>query len=244
MNAAPADQLRLLDLADLDERLRQAEHTRRNPPQAARVKELLAARPGLSHELAQRQSVVDDLRAEQERIESDVRVVAARRERDTSLLQTVSNPKDAAGLEHELASLGRRQRELEDGELEVMERLEAAEAAVAEQEAALAETNAEGARLSAEAKQLVADATARIEELTRDRGAVTASLPAALVAQYDRIVGRGGVGAALLRARTCTGCHMVLSGTDLGELRRAQEDEVLTCPECGCILVRTGESGL
>ncbi|MFT4307619.1 MAG: C4-type zinc ribbon domain-containing protein [Microbacterium sp.] len=244
MKAAPADQLRLLDLADLDARLRQTEHTQRNPPQAARVKELLDSRPALSHELAQRQSAVDDLRGEQDRIEADVRIVQARRDRDAALLQTVSSPKDAAGLEHELASLARRQRELEDGELEVMEQLETAEAAVAAQEARLAEVNAEGARLSAEAKQVVADAAARVEQLTRDRADVVASVPAGLVAQYERNTARGGVGAALLRARTCTGCHMVLSGTDLGVLRQIDADEVAACPECGCILVRTGESGL
>ncbi len=37
---------------------------------------------------------------------------------------------------------------------------------------------------------------------------------------------------------------MVLSGTDLGVLRAAAPDTVVTCPECGCILVRTEESGL
>ena len=37
---------------------------------------------------------------------------------------------------------------------------------------------------------------------------------------------------------------MVLAGTDLQVLRQAAEDHVVTCPECGCILVRTEESGL
>ena len=37
---------------------------------------------------------------------------------------------------------------------------------------------------------------------------------------------------------------MVLSGTDLHTLGQAAEDDVVTCPECGCILVRTEESGL
>ena len=37
---------------------------------------------------------------------------------------------------------------------------------------------------------------------------------------------------------------MVLAGTDLQAMRLAAEDAVVTCPECGCILVRTEESGL
>jgi uncharacterized protein len=37
---------------------------------------------------------------------------------------------------------------------------------------------------------------------------------------------------------------MVLSGTDLSTIRQAAADAVVTCPECGAILVRTEESGL
>ena len=37
---------------------------------------------------------------------------------------------------------------------------------------------------------------------------------------------------------------MVLAGSDLSALRAAAPESVVTCPECGCILVRTEESGL
>jgi hypothetical protein len=37
---------------------------------------------------------------------------------------------------------------------------------------------------------------------------------------------------------------MVLPSTDLNDIRRAKDDLVVFCPECGCILVRTEESGL
>lgn len=243
MNAAPADQLRLLDLADIDTRRTQAEAARRNPPQAVRVKELMAQRQTLSQGLSERRGVVDDLQAELRRIESDVAVVEARAARDTELLRTTASPKDAAGLEHELASLTRRQGELEDTQLELMERLEAAQAAVAEQEALIEQTNSEGALQSEAAKRHVDEASTRYEQLGRDRAAVARDIPDALVALYDKLAERSA-GAALVRARTCLGCHMMLSGTDLNVLRQAAEDAVVMCPECGCILVRTDESGL
>ena len=44
VKASFADQRRLLDLADADLAAQQADHARRNPAQAARVKELLAER--------------------------------------------------------------------------------------------------------------------------------------------------------------------------------------------------------
>ncbi|HKT56999.1 MAG TPA: C4-type zinc ribbon domain-containing protein [Microbacterium sp.] len=243
MNATPTDQRRLLDLAEIDTRMRQADHARKNPAQAARVQELLGRRQELSRELGARQGIRDDLRLELSRIEGDVSVVDARRVRDEGRLQTVTNPKDAQGLESELAALARRKSDLEDAELEIMERLEQAEAAVAEQEQVIAEVNAEGAALSAAGKTAVAEATAVYEAAERDRSAIAASVPAELVALYDRLALRG-VGAALLRRQTCEGCRMVLSGTDLHAISGAAGDAVVTCPECGCILVRTEESGL
>ena len=243
MKATAADQRRLVEVAQLDARIRQADHARRNPPQAARVQELLGRRQELSAELSNRLGARDDLRTELSRIESDVAVVDARAARDAQRLASSSNAKEAQGLESELAALARRKSDLEDAELSVMERLELADAAVAEQEGLIAATNAEGAELSAEAKRLVAEATATFDAASRDRAAVAGTVPADLLALYDKLAARSA-GAAYLRARTCEGCHMVLSGTDLNVLRQAAEDAVVNCPECGCILVRGDETGL
>lgn len=243
MKASPADQRRLLDLASLDAVARQADHARKNPAQHARVQELLAQRQVQSAELTRLLGIRDDVNAELARLESDVALVEARAARDAERLQKSSNPKEAQGLEHEIASLAKRKSDLEDAELELMERLESADAEIAAQEALIAATNDEGTRLSAEGKTAVAEASVRFESATRDRAALAAGLPADLVGLFDRLAARG-IGAGLLRRRTCEGCHMVLSGTDLHTLRQAAEDDVVMCPECGCILVRTEESGL
>lgn len=243
MNSSPADQRRLLDLAELDERIRRADAARKNPPQAARVNELVAHRQRLNQELSARLGARDDLKTELSRIESDVAVVDARAARDSDRLAASTNSKEAQGLESELAALARRKNDLEDAELAIMERLEIADAAVAEQESLIAATNAEGAELSAEGKRAVAEATAAFDAATRDRAAVAGGVPADLLALYDRLAVRSA-GAAFLRRRTCEGCHMVLAGTDLQVLRQAGENDVVMCPECGCILVRDDESGL
>lgn len=224
-------------------RIRRAETARKNPPQAARVQELVALRATQSQELSRLAGVRDDLRTELKRIESDVAVVDARSRRDADRLAASSNPKEAQGLESEIASLARRKSDLEDAELDVMERLEAAEREATAQEGLVAETNAEGARLSAEAKNVVATATRDLDQNQRDRGVITGEIDPALVALYDRLAARG-VGAGLLRASTCEGCRMVLSGTDLNVVRQAAKDAVVHCPSCGGILVRTEESGL
>lgn len=241
VNADPADQRKLLDLADLDARIRRDEKVAAHPPQAERVRELIAQRATLTQELSTRANTRDDFTVELKRLESDVAVVDARIARDAQRLAAATNPKQAQGLESELTSLHRRKSDLEDTEIALMERLEAADAAVAEQEALIAETNAQGAQLSAEAKTTVADATTRLEGARRDRDAVAASVPADLLALYERLASRGN-GAGLLRAGACEACRMVLPPSDLATVRRSQTDDVVFCPECGAILVRTEES--
>ncbi|MFJ4175782.1 zinc ribbon domain-containing protein [Microbacterium sp. NPDC089696] len=243
MNASPEHQRILLDVADLDRRIAQAERARTKPAQAARITELVAIRQDQLRELTSLTGARDDVRTELTRLESDVVLVEQRRARDADRLAAATNSKEAQALEHEIASLTRRQSDLEDAQLDVMGRVEDADAAVAAQQALLDTTTAEGSALTAQAKADVAAATELGAQLGRDREAVTATLPAPLLAEYTRRAANSA-GAALLTRGTCEGCRILLPGTDIAEIRRAAEDAVVSCPECGCILVRTEESGL
>lgn len=243
MNATPADQRILLDLADLDRRIAAAETGRKNPPQAARIAELTAQKQGQSQELAQRLGVRDDVQLELTRLESDVSVASARRDRDRDRLATASDPKQAVAYENEITALTKRLSDLEDAELEVMERLEQAEAAVAEQKVVIDGTNEEGARLTAEARELIASMGTTIEQLQRDREAVGSRIPEALMAKYTQLQ-KDGIAAGLLQRAMCGACNIVLNASDLQEIRSASDDAVVFCPDCGAILVRTEESGL
>ena len=73
---------------------------------------------------------VSDLAREQLKFEKEIEQVRARRDRDESRLASgaITASKQLQDLEHEVATLGRRQSDLEDGELEVMERAETAQA--------------------------------------------------------------------------------------------------------------------
>ncbi|MFY9712740.1 MAG: C4-type zinc ribbon domain-containing protein [Microbacterium sp.] len=243
MNAAPEHQRILLDVADLDRRLAQAERARTQPTQSSRINELSALRQEQLRELTALTGTREDARTELVRLESDVKVAEQRRARDAERLAASANSKEAQALEHELASLAKRLSDLEDAELDVMGRVEDADAAVAAQQALIDATTAEGTQLTVQAKADVAAATELIAQLGRDRAAVAAPVPADLLAEYTRRAAKA-TGAALLTRGTCEGCRMVLSSTDLNDIRRAEPDAVIFCPECGCILVRTEESGL
>lgn len=245
MNANPAEQRTLLRIQDLDSRTAQIARLLKSLPQDAQLAELRAADETRLRERAEAQGVLDDARAELRRIETDVEMVEARILRDTQREAGSASAKDVTALELEIDSLRRRKSELEDAELVVMERVEQAEAALAEIDAR-AEQRAE-ARLALEAERTEAQAALEREagEAASDHRALAATIAADLLALYEQRRDRNaGVGAGLLRQRTCGACAMVLTGADLDRIRSLPDDALVQCPECESILVRTEESGL
>jgi hypothetical protein len=138
VKARPADQRALLDVVDLDIRIRQAVHALSKPAQAPRLAALQGEVAAASRVVTDLLGAKEDADLEVARIEADVKVVSERRARDEARLAASTNPKDAQALESELDSLARRTRTLEDAELEAMERVESAAAAVADAEAIVA----------------------------------------------------------------------------------------------------------
>ena len=245
MKASPADQQELLRLQSLDTRLQQLAHRLGALPQAAPLAELAKRDTAVRGTRAEAVGGLEDARAELTRLESDVAMVEARIARDGDRLQHTSSTKDVAALEAELASLARRLSDLEDQELAVMEKVETAEAAVAGIDAERATIASEAAALEAERDEAASGLGTERDAAERDRAVVAGGVPAELLTFYEqRRLRGGGVGAALLRQRTCSGCTITLTGSDLEQVRRAAPDDVLQCPECDRILVRTDESGL
>ena len=63
------------------------------------------------------------------------------------------------------------------------------------------------------------------------------------MALYDKLrVQLGGVGAAALQQRRCSGCQLELTPADRSRILAAPPDEVVRCEECRRILVRVPES--
>lgn len=245
MKASPLEQKELLRLQAADIKIVQLTHQTTTLPEIAVLQTLGASLDGKKTTLATRAGARDDVRTELRRTESDVDVVEKRIQRNTERAQATSSAKDVQAYEVELTALRKRLLDLEEIEIAVMERLEEHDAAVAiveaERDALLAQIQqTENARDA----QLV-EVNRQLGELVRDRKTVADSIAAELAALYEkrRITGHGNA-AALLRARTCSGCTMTLTGSDLAEVRLAPVDDVVFCPDCGAILVRTEESGI
>ncbi|MFI2199733.1 zinc ribbon domain-containing protein [Streptomyces sp. NPDC020192] len=247
MNAAPADQIRLLDVQALDVRLQQLAHRRKSLPEHAEIDTLNKDLTQLRDLLVAAQTEESDTAREQTKAEQDVDQVRQRAARDQQRLDSgaVTSPKDLSNLQHEIASLAKRQGDLEDVVLEVMERREATQARVAELTERVGSAQSKIDDASGRRDAAFEEIDGEVATVTKEREVVAASVPADLLKLYDKLRGQqGGIGAAKLYARTCQGCRQELAITELSEIRAAAPDTVVRCENCGRILVRTAESGL
>ena len=244
--AAMQDQWRLLEVQEHDTRLAQIAHRRRTLPELARLEALAVQARAAQDELVAARTVEQDLARELAKAEADVELVRTRAARDQARLDAgQGSPKDLQAMQHEIASLAQRQSVLEDAELEVMERVEAAQARVSAAQTAVDALQATIAEVTSTRDAALAELDAEAATQTADRAGSAAGVPAELLALYERIREHsGGAGAARLMQRRCGGCRIELNGVELGQARNAADNEVLRHEECGCILVRTAESGL
>lgn len=246
MRIDPAAQLQLLDLAAVDLSLQQLTHRRANLPETKAIEQAEEELSTTQSRLMDLQTAHNDLGREMSRLESDTEAVRARQQRNSERMTSgaVKASKDLEAIEHEIATLKRRQGELEDQELELMERAEQIDADLAlvtEQRAAI-ETRRDEATRARDAEW------ARIDEqltaVDADRAELAGRLPGDLVTLYERVAATGTPGAAPITQRRCGGCRLEFDGSTLAHLRAVDPDEVVRCDNCGTIQVRTAESGL
>jgi predicted nucleic acid-binding Zn-ribbon protein len=246
VNADPAAQLRLLDLQAADTAVAQLTHRRQSLPELAAIATLDREGDERAAEIVELQTQLGDVEATQRQLENEVDTVRTRSARDQSRLAAGGLPaKELESLQHEIGTLARRQGNLEDDLLEVMQQRETLDsqlAAVDDQRQISAGRRQE---LVAARDSAFADIDAALASRQRERSAVAAELPADLLALYTKVRdASGGQGAAALHQRRCEGCRIELAGNELSDVRKAAPDLVVRCENCRRILVRTPESGL
>jgi uncharacterized protein len=247
VKASPEAQLRLLELADLDTELGRLDHRRRTLPETAELAQLSERAAKVRDAITIADTDLADLDRDLSRAERDVEQVRVRIDRDNQRLDAgqVSNARELESLQNEVVSLRKRQDDLEEVVLELMERRESAQA-LRDGAAAEGETvGADEAAVTARRDAVAAEINEQAAKAAAARATAAGDVPADLVALYDKIrASSGGLGAAPLRRGQCGGCRVMLSTVDLNAIRAAAPDEVIRCEECRRILVRTADSGL
>jgi predicted nucleic acid-binding Zn-ribbon protein len=244
LKAAPEDQALLLELQAFDTKLQQLEHRASHLPELATISALGIERDELRSRVAELSGAWEDARAELARTEADVAVVEARVARDTERLQSSASVKDVAALEQELAALAKRQSDLEDIELAVMETVDEAATALAAGRVELESLDARLAEASRARDAALEELGIERTQVADARAAIAARVPSDLLALYEKQRARYGVGASLLRGGISGASGVALNSSDMTVVRAAAPDDVLLCPDSSAILVRTGESGL
>ena len=246
MKAAPADQAKLLDIAGLDQTLSQLAHKAKSLPEHEAIAKAGVRLTELNNLIVAITTEQSDIKKELLRADADVDQVRSRVAKDQSRLDAgQGSPKELEAFQHELVSLARRQSELEDIELEIMERMESAQLHEKELRTEHDGLSAEVSALESKRDGSLA-AISGEEIVTREmRGILASQIDDALLAQYSKLSESiGAPGAAALHQRRCQGCRLEINAVDIEKFRAAAADEVLRCEECRRILVRTSDSGL
>lgn len=244
MRASQEDQERLLELQAIDTKLTQLDHRAASLPQTGALREIDAARSERRAVATTERGTLEDAEAELSRVEADVAVVESRIARDTARVSSSSSVKDVTALEQELAALAKRLGDLEEIELAVMQRVE-------DQQGVVEMIADELRTLDDRATMVGADRDAALSVISSERAAaaaererIGATVPAELLALYERQRARYGTGASLLRGGVSLASGVRLLENELQEIRAADPEAVIMCASSEAILVRTAESGL
>lgn len=247
VTASPEQQQALLDLQGFDTKLLQLAHKRAGLPEISAAQDLEVELGSIKMRLVAAQTEASDLKLNLLKAESDVEQVVSRSRRDQERLDSgaVSAPKELESLQHEIGTLAKRQAELEDIELEIMQAYENAQQAVTDLLASEIETTEKLTSVAQSRDDSFTDIDFEINSLTGQRMEIANQLPADLISLYDKIrADQGGVGAALIHRGSCQGCHITIDAQEIDQIRKMSADAIARCDQCRRILVRTAESGL
>ena len=237
MKATEAQQADLLSLATLD-----AEIGRTKAAISALVSEsafsaLRAEQRDFAAALITSRNELDTVELEISRAETDLHLVEQRIKRDDERLNQTQSSKDAQAIQSELATLAKRKSDLEDFELEVLERKDAAAAAFAAVLEQKTELETRLAKLEAENEAAIMKLRSGLDLTVQARAKQAINIPADLLELFEKKATRG-VPAGKLTGRECGACRITLGATAYNEIASLARDEIATCPDCQAILVR------
>ncbi len=244
--ASPAYEL-ILEVQALDLSVDQLRHQAAVHPDRERLVEIdsrLADHDGLVGEV---EAARHDVERQRKRLEDEVATIEARRTEIDGRLYggEIQASKELLTLQEEAASLLGKQTALEDDELELMEQLEEHNGDLAAKAETRAAIEAERAGVQGALDAALAEIEVEIAEVLERRSSRAAPEEgtvqgwAELLARYEELRPQyAGVPVARLVDSHCDGCHIQLSAVAVDQIAKMPDDAVVTCEECGRLLVR------
>jgi hypothetical protein len=188
-------------------------------------------------DVAERHRVVH---AEERRIDDEAQAVGGRAEEMNKRLYSgsIASPRELQAMQADIDMLLRRRSDLEDEELDVMEKREALDADLAKLEAEIGTLQATVSSLRATISETEAEIDDEIARETAARADLAKPIAETLLRDYERRRARNrGAGAARLVGTTCQACHLTIPSTEAEQIRRGAGNVVSYCDNCSAILV-------
>ena len=239
-DAVKIDPKQLDSLLQLQELVLENLKLEKSAKQLASGGDLEAARERLlanSSELSSARSAHEDIVRELKRVEGDLELVTKREQLDRDRLSKTAVARDALGIQHELETLAKRRGELEEIQLEVLERKE-------DSDRNMHELSAENERLDQALSETKTAVQLQLNDLKQAHATnqmqlqgLRAVVEEELLSVFDRKLQRGIAIARLVKS-ACGACNMNVTATAMGNLHSVPNDELAMCPECQAILVR------
>ncbi len=206
--------------------------------------EEIAASLGESAELKQSRKMVTDAeahlaqcRAQMQDLDLEVSGLSQKIEANERRLYSgrVTNPKELANLQEEVASLKRWREKKEEDLLEAMVATEEAEAGLSDAQAILAQVSETWRTSQSDLADEQARLQTRLEELAEQRASLVAAIGPEDVATYERLRQRkAGRAVAAVKDGICQGCRMSPPTSQVHHARSGKE--LVFCNNCGRIL--------
>ena len=231
---------RLLAVQDLDTSITQLQHRRVALAEKAGLTALEMTLAALASERVGAAARRAELVAVQKDLEAQIAVISERRGGIEQRMYAArgSSTRDLQAMDEEVRHLTQRRAELEELELAAMVDQEPIDAELAVLAARAAPLEAQVTTVRAEVETGQAQIDAELATAVSARAAEAAELPTALADRYETLRQRlKGTGAARLTGHRCEGCHLELSAVEVERLRALPPDTVVTCDQCGRILV-------
>ncbi len=232
---------RLLEVQDHDTVIDQMRHRRDTMPERAELADIQRRLADIEVRTKDVRVERGELGARQAALEAQIESGRTRRAEIEKRLYggQVASSRDLKAMDDEVRHLARHISELEDREIEVMEALEPIDRVLqaADDERSAFQSNVERLRETISEAEITIEAD--IATQTIERQAAADGVPADLLARYEVLRKKlGGTGAARLVGESCGGCHLALPAMEVDRIRKAAADVVITCDQCGRILVR------
>lgn len=230
---------RLLALQELDTTLDQLQHQRPRLGEVDAHASVQAATTAIEQEIERLRGEAAAAEAAIAAAEASAAELATKRARLEQQLKTIIAPREAEALMNQIAGLDAQRSELDDVELEAMERQGAAEGAIALAEVQLVDRRGELDAATAARDRAWAAIDARIAEVRGQRDALAGEFAADELAFYEAARTRHkGIGFARIDGTHCSGCHLDISRGEIDAIRALPPGELGECPQCNRYLVR------